>query len=108
MAGTDFIKTSTGKESINATLPVGLTMARAIRDYQQRSGYQVGLKPAGGIRTAREAVTWLIMIKEELGNEWLRPQLFRFGASSLLGDVERQLEHGVTGRCSASVRHPLA
>lgn len=108
MAGSDFIKTSTGKESVNATLPVGLTMVRAIREYQRRTGYKVGLKPAGGIRTAKEALTWLIMIREELGREWLEPELFRFGASSLLSDIERQLEHHVTGRYSASYRHPLA
>ena len=106
MAGSDFIKTSTGKEPVNATLPVGLTMARAIRDYFERTGYRVGLKPAGGIKSAKEALTWLIMLKEELGRPWLEPELFRFGASSLLGDIERQLEHFVTGRYSAGFRHP--
>ncbi len=108
MAGADFIKTSTGKEPVNATLPVGLTMARAIRDYGERTGYQVGLKPAGGIGKAKEALLWLILMKEELGNAWVEPDLFRFGASSLLGDIERQLEHHVTGRYSAAHRHPLA
>jgi len=108
MAGADFIKTSTGKESVNATLPVGLVMTRAIREYRERTGYLVGFKPAGGIRTAREALDWLILIKEELGDRWLRPDLFRFGASSLLADIERQLEHHVTGRYSASYRHPVA
>lgn len=108
MAGADFIKTSTGKEAVNATLPVGLVMARAIREYHERTGYRVGFKPAGGIRTAKQALEWLILMKEELGDEWLRPNLFRFGASSLLGDIERQLEHHVTGRYSAAYRHPMA
>jgi deoxyribose-phosphate aldolase len=108
MAGADFIKTSTGKESENATLPVSLTMLRAIRDYQERTGYKVGFKPAGGIRTAKQALNWLMLIKEELGDEWLNNTMFRFGASSLLADIERQLEHFVTGRYSASYRHPMA
>jgi deoxyribose-phosphate aldolase len=106
MAGADFIKTSTGKESVNATLPVGLVMARAIRDYRERTGHLVGLKPAGGIRAAKESLDWLALIKDELGDRWLRPDLFRFGASSLLTDIERQLEHFVTGRYSAAYRHP--
>jgi deoxyribose-phosphate aldolase len=106
MAGADFIKTSTGKEPVNATLPVGLVMARAIRDYRERTGQMVGLKPAGGIRAAREALDWLALIKDELGDRWLRPDLFRFGASALLTDIERQLEHFVTGRYSAAHRHP--
>ncbi len=108
MAGADFIKTSTGKEAVNATLPVGLVMARAIREYHERTGYRVGFKPAGGIRTAKQALEWLILMKEELGDAWLRPDLFRFGASSLLGDIERQLEYYVTGRYSAAYRHPMA
>ena len=108
MAGTDFVKTSTGKESVNATLPVGLTMVRAIRAYRERTGQVVGFKPAGGIRRAKEALLWLILMKEELGERWTRPALFRFGASSLLADIERQLEHHVTGRYSAHHRHPLA
>ena len=108
MAGADFVKTSTGKEGVNATLPVGLTMARAVRAYAERTGYAVGFKPAGGIRTAKEALLWLILMKEELGTGWLQPELFRFGASSLLGDIERQIEHHVTGRYSASHRHPMA
>lgn len=108
MAGADFIKTSTGKESINATLPVGLVMARAIRDYRERTNHLIGLKAAGGIRTAREALDWLALIKDELGDRWLRPDLFRFGASSLLADIERQVEHFVTGRYSAAHRHPTA
>jgi deoxyribose-phosphate aldolase len=108
MAGSDFIKTSTGKESVNATLPVGLTMVRAIRRYREATGHVVGFKPAGGIRTAKDALLWLILMKEELGDDWLDPRLFRFGASSLLGDIERQLEHHVTGRYSAHHRHPLA
>jgi deoxyribose-phosphate aldolase len=106
MAGADFIKTSTGKEAVNATLPVGLVMARAIRDYRERTGHLVGLKPAGGIRAARESLEWLALIKDELGDRWLRPDLFRFGASALLTDIERQLEHFVTGRYSAAHRHP--
>ena len=107
MAGADFIKTSTGKESINATLPVSLVMMRAIRDYYQRTGFRIGYKPAGGISKAKDAVTYLALLKEELGNEWLSPHLFRFGASSLLGDLERQLEHHVTGNYSASYRHAI-
>lgn len=106
-AGADFIKTSTGKESVNATLPVGLTMLRAIRDYQADTGYLVGFKPAGGIRTARDALTWMVMVREEMGPGFLVPSLFRFGASSLLADIERQLEHHVTGRYSTYHRHPI-
>ena len=108
MAGADFIKTSTGKEAANATLPVGLTMVRAIREYGELTGHRVGFKPAGGIKTARQAIDWMLMMKEELGPRWLRPDLFRFGASSLLTDIERQLEHHATGRYSAAHRHPLA
>ena len=107
MAGADFIKTSTGKESVNATLPVSLVMIRAIRDYHARTGYRVGYKPAGGISKAKDALTYLALIKEELGERWLMPDLFRFGASSLLGDIERQLEHHVTGRYSAAWRHAM-
>ena len=106
MAGADFIKTSTGKEPVNATVPVGLVMARQIRDFRERTGHLVGLKPAGGIRAAKDALVWLAMIKEELGDRWLAPDLFRFGASGLLGDIERQLEHFATGRYSALHRHP--
>lgn len=108
MAGADFIKTSTGMESVNATLSVSLVMARAIRDYFDRTGLQVGFKPAGGIRMARDAIAWLILMKEELGDDWLGPDLFRIGASSLLGDIERQIEHFVTGRYSAANRHGMA
>jgi deoxyribose-phosphate aldolase len=108
MAGADFIKTSTGKEPTNATLPVGLVMTRAIREYAQQTGMAVGFKPAGGIRTAKQSLDWLAMIKEELGPSWLRSEMFRFGASGLLGDIERQLEHHATGRYSADYRHPLA
>lgn len=107
MAGADFIKTSTGKETENATLPVSLTMVRAIRDYQERTGYKIGFKPAGGIRIAKDATAWLILMKEELGRQWMEPELFRLGASSLLTDIERQLEHYVTGRYSAQFRHPM-
>lgn len=107
MAGADFIKTSTGKEAVNATLPVSLVMLRAIRGYHALTGYRVGYKPAGGISKAKDAVTYLCLIKDELGDRWLRPDLFRFGASSLLGDIERQLEHHITGRYSAGYRHPV-
>ena len=105
MAGADFIKTSTGKESVNATLPVTLVMIRAIRDYYDQTGYRVGYKPAGGISKAKDAITYLALIKEELGTRWLAPDLFRFGASSLLNDIERQLEHHVSGHYSAGYRH---
>jgi len=108
MAGSDFIKTSTGKEPVNATIPVSLVMIRTIREYNELTGFKVGFKPAGGISKAKQAINWLVLIKEELGDDWLTPDLFRFGASSLLGDIERQLEHFVTGRYSASFRHPLA
>jgi len=107
-AGADFIKTSTGKESVNAVLPVGLVMVRSIRDYFEQTGYRIGFKPAGGIRTAKESLEWLILMKEELGDEWLRPALFRLGASSLLGDIERQLSHHVTGHYAAAHHNPLA
>jgi len=108
MAGADFIKTSTGKEATNATLPVSLVMVRAIREYAQQTGMAVGFKPAGGIRTAKQSLDWLALMKEELGDSWLRAELFRFGASGLLGDIERQLEHHATGRYSAEYRHPIA
>jgi deoxyribose-phosphate aldolase len=108
MAGADFIKTSTGKEPTNATLPVGLVMARAIREYAQDTGMAVGFKPAGGIRTAKQSLEWLSLMKEELGTPWMKAELFRFGASGLLNDIERQLEHYATGRYSADYRHPIA
>ena len=108
MAGADFIKTSTGKESTNATLTVGLTMVRQIRDFYDRTGVKIGFKPAGGIKKAKDALNWLILIKEELGEDWLNPNLFRFGASSLLSDIERQIEHNLTGRYSAYYRHPMS
>ena len=107
-AGADFIKTSTGKEGVNATLPVSLVMVRALRDYSQETGYRIGFKPAGGMKTAKDAIAWQILMKEELGNPWLSPALFRLGASSMLGDIERQLDHHVTGRYAASSRHALA
>lgn len=107
-AGADFIKTSTGKEGVNATLPVSLVMARALRDYGARTGQRIGFKPAGGMKSAKEAIAWQILMKEELGNDWLSPDLFRLGASSMLGDIERQLEHHLTGRYAASSRHALA
>ena len=107
MAGADFIKTSTGKEAVNATLPVGLVMVREIRAYREATGVSVGFKPAGGIRTAKAALQWLYLMKEELGNRWLGPALFRIGASGVLTDIERQLEHYVTGSYSAAFRHPM-
>jgi len=107
-AGADFIKTSTGKEDVNATLPVSLVMVRALRDYGELTGYKIGFKPAGGLKTAKDAISWLILMKEELGRRWLEPDLFRIGASSMLADIERQLEHHVTGRYSALTHHPLA
>jgi deoxyribose-phosphate aldolase len=108
MAGADFIKTSTGKEPTNATLPVGFVMTRAIREYAQETGMAVGFKPAGGIRTAKQSSEWLALMKEELGDSWMKAELFRFGASGLLNDIERQLEHHATGRYSADYRHPIA
>jgi len=108
MAGADFVKTSTGKESVNATLPVGLAMVRSIRAYFEHTGYLIGFKPAGGISTAKASLDWLVLMKEELGRPWLEPELFRFGASSLLTDIERQLEHHLTGRYSANHRHAMA
>ena len=108
MAGADFIKTSTGKESVNATLPYSLVMVRAIRDYQELTGYRIGYKPAGGISKAKDSLNYLVLMKEELDKQWITPSLFRFGASSLLGDIERQLEHFVTGSYSAQHRHPTA
>ncbi len=107
-AGADFIKTSTGKEGVNATLPVGLTMCRAIRAYRAATGHIVGFKPAGGMKTAKDALNWQVLMREELGRDWLRPDLFRLGASSMLADIERQLSHHVTGRYAAHHRHALA
>jgi deoxyribose-phosphate aldolase len=108
MAGADFIKTSTGKEPVNATLPVGLVMTRVIREYANQTGFAVGFKPAGGIRTAKQSLEWLSLMKDELGPSWLKSDLFRFGASGMLADIERQLEHHATGRYSADYRHPIA
>ncbi len=108
MAGADFIKTSTGKEPVNATLPVSLVMTRAIREYAQESGMAVGFKPAGGIRSAKQSLEWLALMREELGGSWLKAELFRFGVSGMLADIERQLEHHATGRYSADYRHPIA
>jgi deoxyribose-phosphate aldolase len=107
MAGADFIKTSTGKESVNATFDVSLVMTRAIRDYADLTDHKVGYKPAGGIASAKLALQYLVLMKEELGDEWLKPHLFRFGASSLLTDIERQLEHHITGSYSAAHRHAM-
>uniref|UniRef100_A0A8C5KZC6 deoxyribose-phosphate aldolase n=1 Tax=Jaculus jaculus TaxID=51337 RepID=A0A8C5KZC6_JACJA len=108
MAGSDFIKTSTGKETVNATLPVAIVMLRAIRDFFWKTGTKVGFKPAGGIRTAKDALVWLSLVKEELGDEWLTPELFRIGASSLLSDIERQIYHHVTGRYAAYHDLPMS
>ncbi len=108
MAGADFIKTSTGKEAVNAILPVGLVMVRAIREYAERTGYKIGFKPAGGIRTAKESLDWLMLMKEELGNEWVHNSLFRIGASGLLADIERQLSHYATGHYAAAHHNPMA
>jgi deoxyribose-phosphate aldolase len=108
MAGADFIKTSTGKEAVNATLPFALVMVRMIREWQAMTGHKVGFKPAGGIATAKDAMNYQFVMKEELGNDWLAPQLFRLGASSLLTDIERQLDHFVSGRYSSAHRHPMA
>lgn len=107
-AGSDFIKTSTGKEAVNATLPVSLVMVRAIREYAERTGLSVGFKPAGGIKSAKQALEWMFVMKDELGRPWLEPTLFRYGASTMLADIERQLEHHITGRYSATYRHPIA
>ncbi len=107
MAGADFIKTSTGKESVNATLEVSLVMTRAIREYQEITGFKIGFKPAGGIRSAKQALQWMTLMKEELGNDWLHTELFRFGASSLLTDIERQLSHHVTGHYAADHHMPI-
>ena len=107
-AGADFIKTSTGKEGVNATLPVSLVMVRALRDYGDRTGFRIGFKPAGGMKSAKDAIAWQILMKEEMGNDWLSPDFFRLGASSMLADIERQLEHHVTGRYAASSRHAIA
>ena len=108
MAGANFIKTSTGKESINATLPFTLVMSRAIREYFERTGFEVGYKPAGGISSAKDCLSHMILIKEELGSKWLSPSLFRLGASSLLSDIERQIEHFSTGQYSSFNRHGIA
>merc|ERR1712032_463037 len=102
MAGSDFIKTSTGKEGVNATFEVGLVMTRAIRDYYERTGWRVGFKPAGGIRSAKDTLSWLSLMKEELGDEWTHPNLFRMGASALIVDIERQIHHYVTGTYAAA------
>lgn len=107
-AGADFIKTSTGKEGVNATLPVSLVMVRALRDYLDATGHRIGFKPAGGMKAAKDALSWQILMREEMGRDWLMPHLFRLGASSMLGDIERQLVHHVTGRYSSASRLALA
>jgi len=107
MAGSDFIKTSTGKETVNATLEFSLVMTRAIREYLERTGYKVGFKPAGGLNTAKQTLAWQALMNEELGPEWLMPDLFRIGASSLLTDLERQLYHFITGHYAARHHMPM-
>ncbi len=97
-AGADFIKTSTGKISPAATMPITLVMLQAIQDYYEQTGKKIGMKPAGGIRTAKQAVHYLCMINETLGSDWLTPDLFRFGASSLLNDLLKQIFKQVTGK----------
>ncbi len=108
MAGANFIKTSTGKENINATLPVTLVMSRAIREYFELTEFEVGYKPAGGISSAKDCLSHMMLIKEELGSKWLNPSLFRIGASSLLSDIERQIDHFSTGQYSSFNRHGIA
>ena len=98
MAGADFIKTSTGKESINANLNNSLVMLRMIRHFYQMTGKKIGFKPAGGISTAKTVIEFLILVMEELGHEWINPKYLRIGASSLLIDIERQLYHFALGR----------
>ncbi|WP_169053274.1 deoxyribose-phosphate aldolase [Falsirhodobacter xinxiangensis] len=107
-AGADFIKTSTGKEGVNATLPVSLIMLRALRDYGDATGHRIGFKPAGGMKSSKDALNWQFLMNEEMGRDWLEPDLFRLGASSMLADIERQLEHHVTGRYAASSHHAIA
>jgi deoxyribose-phosphate aldolase len=107
LAGADFIKTSTGKEKVNANLQTSLTMLRMIRWFFEETGTEIGYKPAGGISSAKEAISYMALVKEEMGVKWLSPHLFRFGASSLLTDIERQLEHSVTGRYAADYRQPM-
>ena len=107
LAGADFIKTSTGKEKVNANLVTSLTMIRMIRWFAEETGIEIGYKPAGGIATAGDALKYMALMKEELGTHWLQPHLFRFGASSLLTDIERQLEHGLTGHYAADYRQPM-
>uniref|UniRef100_A0A2R8MP27 deoxyribose-phosphate aldolase n=1 Tax=Callithrix jacchus TaxID=9483 RepID=A0A2R8MP27_CALJA len=106
--GSDFIKTSTGKETVNATFPVAIVMLRAIRDFFWKTGNKIGFKPAGGIRSAKDSLAWLSLVKEELGDEWLKPELFRIGASTLLSDIERQIYHHVTGRYAAYHDLPMS
>ncbi|WP_108460364.1 deoxyribose-phosphate aldolase [Devosia naphthalenivorans] len=107
LAGADFIKTSTGKEKVNANLVTSLTMIRMIRWFAEETGIEIGYKPAGGISTAGDALKYMALMKEELGTHWLQPHLFRFGASSLLTDIERQMEHGLTGHYAADYRQPM-
>ncbi len=97
-AGADFIKTSTGKIGVTATLPTALCMMEAIRDFHEQTGRKVGIKVAGGVRRAKQALQYLVMLHETLGPEWLTPDRFRIGASSLLNDVLMQLEKERTGR----------
>merc|ERR1719387_3125983 len=107
MAGSDFIKTSTGKEGVNATFEVALVMVRAIREYYEKTGMRVGFKPAGGIRSAKDTLSWLALMKEELGDDWTQPTLFRMGASNLVLDIERQIHHYVHGSYASTEYMPL-
>ena len=107
LAGADFIKTSTGKEKVNANLPTSLAMVRMIRWFHEETGIEIGYKPAGGIGSAKLALDYMALMKEELGTHWLQPHLFRFGVSSLLTDIERQLEHSLTGHYAADYRMPM-
>nr|CAG4645636.1 EOG090X08W6 [Lynceus sp. MCZ IZ 141354] len=108
MAGSDFIKTSTGKEATNATLPVGVVMCRAIREYYRMTGHRVGFKPAGGVRSSKDVLQWLVLIKKELGDDWLNPSLFRIGASALLNDIERNIYTLLTGEFPCADEMPMA
>jgi deoxyribose-phosphate aldolase len=100
LAGGDFIKTSTGKVTVNATIPITMLMLQAVKDWHDQTGEYIGVKPAGGIRTAKDAIKYLVVVKETAGEEWLNPDLFRFGASSLLNDVLMQRQKLKTGNYS--------
>lgn len=106
MAGSDFIKTSTGKETVNATLPIGLVMIRSIIEFRRLTGRIIGLKPAGGVRTVDDAIAWMLLVGNTLGDRWLTPALFRFGASGLLDNVVSVVKTGLTthgGGCTKAL-----